>query len=373
MNSQNNESNENILAPDAIGFGCLSCGNQLAYDPESGKLFCRYCKSYEEFETVTAEAPEYLYYPDTDNYTAPNWEDAGMVPFNCPSCGAELLVSPSAITTSCPYCKGNYVTKLDDSIPYIRPETLMPFCVSEARARDLYVKWAKRRFWAPRKFKKNPAKSGELTGTYVPFWTFDVDLTTDFSGFGGRRRTVRYTTRENGKTVTKTRTVTDWYPVSGTRREYFDDVPCCATDRIDKKLLKKLGGYSMKTLNVYNPAYLAGFFAERYNVGLSDGFKSIKGEVERRMAVLIERGLGYDTYRGMTYRHVYNAVKFKHILLPVWMSAYKYSNKVYNFMVNGETGRVAGRSPVSILKVILFSIGCAALTALLVWLIYSNS
>ena len=370
MSTQSNENKETFIQSDAVSFGCLNCGNQLSYDPDSGKLFCRYCKSYEEFETIITEAPEYIYYPDTDNYAAPDWESAGMVPFSCPSCGAELLVSPSAITTDCPYCKGSYVTKLEEDVPYIKPETLIPFRVSEDKAEELYRAWAKRRFWAPRKFKRNPSEAGKLSGTYVPFWTFDTDMTTDYSGFGGRKRTVRYTTRENGKTVTRTKTVIDWYPVSGRHSEFFDDIPCCATNHIDKKLLHKLGAFSMKTLNVYNPAYLAGFFAERYSIGLSDGFKSIKGEVERRMQNEIEHRLGYDVYRGMHYDHVYNSVKFKHILLPIWMSAYKFSDKVYNFMVNGETGRVAGKSPVSALKVVLFSLGCAAIVGLLGLLLY---
>ena len=187
MNAPKKENNEKILSNDAVSFGCLNCGNKLSYDPDSGKLFCRYCKSYEEFETIETEAPEYLYYPDTDDYVAPDWQDAGMVPFTCPSCGAELLVSPSAITAKCPYCEGNYVTKLQDDVPYIKPETLIPFRVSESRAAELYINWAKKRFWAPRQFKKNPSSSDALTGTYVPFWTFDTDLTTDYSGFGGRK------------------------------------------------------------------------------------------------------------------------------------------------------------------------------------------
>ena len=368
MKDQVNENSKKILKDSAVAFGCVNCGNQLSYDPESGKLFCRYCKTYEEFEVIETEAPEYVYYPETDDFSAPSWDDDGLVPFTCPSCGAEILVSPSAITTKCPYCEGNYVTKLEDDVPYIKPETLIPFRISEQKANELYLNWAKRRFWAPRKFKKDPAKSDALSGTYLPFWTFDTDLTTDFSGFGGRKRLVTYTTRENGKTVTKTKTVIDWYPVGGTKSELFDDVPCCATARVDRDLLKKLGSFSMKTLNVYNPAFLAGFFAERYSIGLKEGFESIVGVVHRQMENLIERELGYDTYRGMHYSHRFNSVKFKHILLPVWMSAYKYKDKIYNFMVNGETGRVAGRSPVSALKVTLFALGCAAIAAFFLWI-----
>ena len=42
---------------------------------------------------------------------------------------------------------------------------------------------------------------------------------------------------------------------------------------------------------------------------------------------------------------------FKHVLLPVWLAAYKYRGKTYRFVVNGQTGRVQGERPYSALKI----------------------
>ncbi|MBO7293616.1 MAG: hypothetical protein J6V07_06760, partial [Clostridia bacterium] len=193
-------------------------------------------------------------------------------------------------------------------------------------------------------------------------------LLTSYRGEGGRRRVVTYTVRVNGKTQVRTRTVIDWYPVFGDRELYVDDAPFCASRNVDAKMLRKLGGYSTKVLRVYHPAYLAGFVAERYTLGLGEGFSRIRPGVEARMEGDIRSSLGYDTYRMMQYNHRYRAVTFKHILLPVWLSSYRYRGKVYRFMVNGESGRVAGQAPLSPLKVALAVLGGLTLLALFIFL-----
>ena len=82
----------------------------------------------------------------------------------------------------------------------------------------------------------------------------------------------------------------------------------------------------------------------------------------------IRASLGYDTYRMMQYHHSFRTVKFKHILLPVWLSSYRYRGKVFRFMVNGESGRVAGEAPLSPLKIALAILGGLTLFALLIFL-----
>ena len=352
----------------AIGFPCAQCGNQMSYSPKSGKLFCAYCTSEEEIDSPLGEAPEYLYFPDDDRYDAPVWENEADRLITCASCGADTLISPAAVTATCPFCGSHYVTEPRPSDRLILPETMMPFRISEEEAVRSFDAWVKKRYFAPRKFRRGTHRP-EPQGVYIPTWTFDAALDTDFSGFGGRRRTVTYTVRVNGKTQTRTRTVTDWYPVSGSRHLHFDDIPVVASKNIDRALLTKVSPYSMKVLHVYNPAYLAGFLSERYSISLSGGFEEARRIMERRMCEHIEASLGYDTYRGMQYRHRFADVRFKHILLPLWIATYRYHGKAYPFMANGETGRVAGRAPLSPLKIALLVLGGVALLALLVFLL----
>jgi hypothetical protein len=351
----------------AIGFPCKSCGNQMAFSPTHGELYCRYCDSSVAVVSEVKEAPEYLYYPDEDSYNAPEWEGLGEQILSCPSCGADTVLGAGVVTATCPFCSSHYVTEAPKGVSLISPETLIPFRVDEEKATATFAAWAKKRWLAPRAFCRGKHRP-QLQGMYVPYWTFDASLHTDFSGMGGRRRIETYTVRVNGKTQTRTRTRTDWYPVSGSDYLEFDNLPCPATKKIDRALLDKVGPYSLRVLHVYNPAYLAGFFAERYSVGLGEGFATVRRGMERDMERHIERRLGYDTYRGMHYTHRYEQVKFKHVLLPLWLAAYRYREKTYQFMVNGETGKIAGRSPLSALKVGLLVAGGILLAGLLCFL-----
>lgn len=367
MNEDMTNSGEEVREAEALGFPCKSCGNQMVYSPAHGKLHCAYCDSAVEIESERTEAPEYLYFPDEDAYHAPAWDKRGKVMLICPSCGADTVMGAAAMTATCPFCGSHYVTEAQKDETLISPETMIPFRISEEAAKASFAQWAKKRWLAPKKFRAQAHKP-EMQGMYIPYWTFDASLTTDFSGFGGRRRIEHYTVRVNGKTQTRTRTRTDWYPIHG--REYldFDNIPCPATKKVDRFLLDKVGPYSLCVLHIYNPAYLAGFFAERYSVGLGEGFSAVRRIMEARMESHIKSRLGYDTYRGMHYDHHYDEVKFKHILLPLWLAAYRYKDKAYQFMVNGESGKVAGRSPISALKVALLVAGGIVALGLIIML-----
>jgi hypothetical protein len=287
----------------------------------------------------------------------------------CPSCGAESVIPSDVMTVTCPFCGAAHVTELRESLPVIRPETLVPFRISRERADTLYRDWLRRRYLAPRSLKKE-SKLNSMSGVYTPFFSFDINLSTDYHGFGGRRRIETYTVRVNGKTQVRTRTRMDWYPISGEASLSFDDLPVCASAKLDRQMLDAVAPFSLKMLNVYNPAYLAGFYAERYQIGLSDGFSSLLPRVHQKMISHIERRRGFDTYRGMQYHHRYDRVRFKHFLLPVWVAAYKYRNKLYQFLVNGETGKIAGKAPLSIFKLLAIIAGCLGIFGLIVLLFY---
>ena len=363
--SEEARTESNAEAAETVGFPCRSCGSQMAFSPARGKLYCSYCESEQEIDSPAIEAPEYFYYPQDDRYEAPNWEEMGSKTLTCPSCGADTVMGAAAMTATCPFCGSHYVAEAQPMPGIILPETMMPFRISREAAVERFGVWAKKRWLAPRKFRKS-RHTLEPNGIYIPFWTFDAQISTSFRGFGGRRRVVRYTVRVNGRTQTRTKTVIDWYPISGSETKRFDDIPCVASANIDTSMLKKVGPYSMKVLHVYNPAYLAGLFAERYSISLRQGFESIRASLERDMVRQIERRCGYDLYRDMHYHHHYDEVRFKHILLPLWLSAYRYRNKVYQLMINGETGQVAGKSPISALKIaLLVMLGILALGGLI--------
>lgn len=334
-------------------FPCTGCGSQMIFDPDTQGMLCEHCGRRETISSPVIEAPEYLYNPNTDQYDAPDWDALGSRTVRCSGCGAQTVISAAVVTATCPFCGGNYVVDQSSETIGILPETIMPFRISRKKAFELFQKWVKSRFWAPDKFKKAHNTPEKLNGTYMPFWTFDAHLQTSYAGEGGEDYTVTRTRVVNGKTETYTETETRWFPISGEQVRDFDDERVCASKSVDGELLNGLGGFDTKMLNRYSPAFLAGFSAQRYDVGLGQGFGRAQSSMQSKMEAEIQSGLHYDHYRNMRYNHLFSNVKFKHILLPAWLSSYKYNNKVYRFFVNGETGRVSGKAPVSALKVLL--------------------
>lgn len=346
-------------------FTCEGCGSQMRFDPDSQGLKCEHCGGEKAIPSELVEAPEYLYDPRTDSYTAPDWQAQGGRTVRCKNCGAQTVVSAAAMTSCCAFCGSTYVMDQDEIQVGILPETMMPFQFSREKATAQYKKWLKSRFWAPRKFKKSNHQARELQGMYLPFWTYDAELHTDYRGMGGMDRTETYTTTDGeGHTETHTRTVTDWYPISGEENLAFDDEAVCATRHVDLSMLRQLGQFTTKVLRRYSPAFLAGFTAQRYDVGVGEGWNEASGRMRDKMESHIRDERGYDHYRGMQYDHFFSPARFKHILLPVWLSSYTYKNKVYHFMVNGETGKVAGKAPVSVLKVLLAALLVLGIVAL---------
>ncbi len=355
----------------AENFSCRSCGSQMLFDPDTQGLKCEHCGAQAEIPAALVEAPEYLYNPQTDSYTAPDWEAVGNKTIHCKNCGAQTVVSSADMTAACPFCGSQYVMDENEITTGILPETLMPFQVSRERAMALFRDWVKRRFWAPRAFKKMRHHINELQGVYIPFWTYDADLYTAYTGQGGRDRTETYTTTDkDGHRVTRTRTVTDWYPIAGNEALSFDDEAVCATRRVDRSQLAGAGAFNTKTLRRYSPAFLCGFAAQRYDVGVGEGWQEAGASMQRKMENHVEQVEGYDHYRQMNFRHRFENVRFKHILLPLWISSYPYKQKVYRFMVNGETGVISGKSPVSACKVAIAALLIAALVALVIWLFW---
>ncbi len=349
-------------------FPCASCGSRMIYDPERGMLFCAYCKSTEEIPSPTVTAGEYLYDPDCDRFSVPNWERMGSYTLACASCGAEILTEKKAHTATCPFCGASYVSEPSFSREVIPPETMMPFSVPEASARKAFTAWAGKQWLAPFGFRRAVAVKGEMRGVYLPAFTYDTSLYTAYRGEGGRRHTKTYTTRVNGKTVTRTRTVMRWYPISGEEKESLDDILVPAEAELDTDLFGKLGPFSTKVMRAYHPAFLAGFHAERYELGVRETFATAEETAKRSIERKIRASRGYDDYRFMQYNHRFERIAFKHILLPVWFASYMHKGKLYRFFVNGETGKVAGRRPYSALKIaglVLLGLGAVAL---LLWL-----
>ena len=161
-------------------------------------------------------------------------------------------------------------------------------------------------------------------------------------------------TNSQGETETKTRQVqhTRWWPASGRVDRSFDDILIPATTSVDCDRLNALEPWHLKeSLRAYNSSYLAGFEAQRSQVSLPQGFESAKNVMAGTIRYDVCRDIGGDEQRVDTISTDYNAITFKHILLPVWLCAYRYQNQRYQVMVNARTAEVQGERPYSVWKI----------------------
>jgi hypothetical protein len=234
---------------------------------------------------------------------------------------------------------------------HIKPKGLLPFALDEEAARDAMTDWLGGLWFAPNGLQAYARKGRKLTGIYVPYWTYDADTK---SAYRGERGTIYYETRtvtRNGKTETVRVQKIRWSPKSGRVARFFDDVLVLASRSLPKRFTDALEPWDLSALEPYRPEFLAGFRAEGYQVDLDEGFAEARAIMDRQIERDVKFDIGGDRQRIHRIDIDVSAVTFKHILLPVWMAAYKYRGKSYRFVVNGSTGRVQGERPWSAWKI----------------------
>ncbi len=339
---------------------CPMCGGTLDFDPSSGALLCPYCGNIVEIKTEddharVAEELDFNAATLTENC---DWGTEKRVVI-CKNCGAETVYAASAVAGECPYCGSNQVLEAGDENT-MAPNGVCPFTVSEQSARAGFIRWIKGKLFCPSAAKKS-AKAGKMKGVYLPYWTFDADTHSAYTARYGKVRTVR-----RGK---ETKTVVDWYNTAGTYDEFINDELICATEKHEQKLIDGVAPFDTDNSVEYKPEYIAGFASERYSLGLKAAWEKAKNFIKKKLASRIEshikRRHAADRVDRLNINTVYSNIKYKYLMLPIWISSFTYNGKVYKFFVNGRTGKVSGRSPISPLRVsIAVLIGLAVVIGL---------
>ncbi len=350
---------------------CTNCGGSLQFSPGTSALECPYCGTVNEF-AVGTEAVEEL---DLETYlrdVAAGTDKLEVVMVKCEGCGAEQTMAPNVVADECAFCATPLVVSNGTTCSLIEPKSLLPFKWSSKESFAEFHLWLKKRFWAPSNLKKYAAHPEKLKGMYVPFWTFDAEVTTDYTGQRGTNYTETYTAYENGKPVTRTRTKIIWTYAAGRVHDSFDDVLVIASESLPFKLLEKLEPWDLNELVPFSEKYLTGFRAEAYHVALPDGWANCQVKMEEVIRQTIKYDIGGDHQRISSMNPHYQEMTFKHILLPVWMCAYRYKNKVYRYLVNARTGEVQGEYPKSWIKITIAILLGVAVIGGIIYLVNRN-
>lgn len=357
-------------------FPCSACGAKLDFDPTSRALKCPYCGHVEQIE-ATSDVEERDYEGYLKNHEG---AEIAAIPgrseqVRCTGCGAMVLLEDKMATDKCPYCATHLENQPEAAEAMIAPESLLPFEVDSRKARAEFALWIAGRWFAPGELKKL-ADLGQLSGVYVPFWTYDSMTYTSYTGQRGDdyQDVEHYTTTDaDGKTTTSSRSVTRtrWSWVSGEVQHFFDDVLICASKSLPQDLVVSLEPWDLPSLEGFKPEFLCGFKTERYAVGLEDGFQFAREIMDPYIRNLCCQDIGGDHQQLDKVRTKHLGVTFKHLLLPVWVASYRYRDQLFQILINARTGEVVGHRPYSVAKIVSLVVAIAVLALLLFFLISS--
>lgn len=333
-------------------FPCPQCGADARFEPGANHLVCDFCGFTQPLDD---EGPWSNPIVELDYQTAlaadlpeSDWEETRVL--TCPECAAQFELGDATHAAECPFCATPVVT--DTGINrHIKPKGVLPFDLDEKQARAEMAQWLGRLWFAPNGLGEFARKGRRIQGIYVPFWTFDAQTKSSYSGERGTDYYVSRTVTRNGKRQTIQQRKTRWRRVSGRVARFFDDILVVASKSLPANYIDNLAPWDLSRIEPYMPEYLAGYRAEAYSVDLEDGYAEARAHMDRVILRDVKFDIGGDRQRVHSVNTKVSDVTFKHVLLPVWMAAYKFRGETFRVVINGRTGRVSGERPWSVWKI----------------------
>jgi hypothetical protein len=334
---------------------CPACGAQAVWNPAKQMLVCQFCGTASPFkqdeatgaieELDLAKALREL--PDEER----GWL-AEKRTVQCQSCKAVSVFDPERVGQNCDFCGSPALVDYKEIKAPIRPRSLLPFTISDSSVREQIRKWYASKWLAPNALK-NKALVDRLHGVYIPYWTFDAHVVCPWTAEAGHYYYTTETYREGGQTRTRQVRHVRWEPASGEVQHFFDDEPVPGTQGVAARLLKQVEPFPTNELKPYDTAFLSGFVVEHYQVVLFDAAQRSQTAMTAKVYQMCAGQIPGDTFRNLEIHPVFSGQTFKHILVPVWLLTYTFSSKIYQVVVNGVTGQMAGDYPKSIWKILL--------------------
>ena len=264
---------------------CSGCGSNMIFNPDTQTLYCAHCGSKREFVTNVAAKEQDL---RAGLYAMPKWTKEDAVVFECDNCGAKVVLEGGQSSVDCPFCGTAHVRKSDE-LAGIKPNAVIPFAFNEDKALSFTKAWAKKRFFAPRAFKKN-LKTENLKGVYTPCFTFDSRTSSFYQGRIGKTHTRVVGSGKNRRT----QTYVVWRNISGVFDYRFDDVLITAGTKFDQGNLNSISPFDTNNSKEYEENYLLGYMAYHYDKELADCWSQAKTVIDENLKRLILRQYSYD-------------------------------------------------------------------------------
>ncbi len=356
-----------------IHYKCPNCGADMAFDTKTGQLLCASCGRTDNIEDMagdkTPKGGDIKYEMDEEDVNAANsafeydYSDPSdtdepsshatfganeAYEYHCNNCGAVLITDLQTTATTCSFC-GAGVVLSDRLSGSLAPAKVIPFTISKEQAQEAFKKWCKKGLLTPGDFM-TADRIKNITGIYVPFWLYDLNGRGDAEATCTRVRT--YTHGDWIYTETK------YYHVYRKVDLNYTRIPCDASKKMEDGMMDKMEPYEYNNLKDFNMPYLAGYIAEKYDFDDEQMLPRIKDRVGGYVDSYIRSTMsGYSTVN--FHRKDINIRKKQahYTLMPIWMVCYDYRQAEHNFAMNGQTGKIVGKPPLSKAKIAGWFIG----------------
>lgn len=313
-----------------IDYKCPNCGSGMIFDSESGMLSCPSCGRQDNIEQI----------PDPLAKNA--FQENEAKEYHCNSCGAVIMTEAETTATVCSFC-GSGVVLGDRLTGKLAPALVIPFSISKEEAMKAFRKWCRNGRLTPNGFM-TADRIKSITGIYVPFWLYELHNKIEVQAQGTKVRT--YTQGDYQYTETQ------HFDIYRKIRLNYVKVPIDASEKMNDELMDKLEPFPYDQLKSFKTPYLAGYIAEKYRYTDEELFPRVKDKISSYIDAYIQSAVaGYTT---VSYTNKQIDTQLKHadyVLLPVWVVHYDYNKLEHTFAMNGQTGKVVGKPPISKAKV----------------------
>lgn len=333
-------------------FPCPGCNSQLYFNPQQQQLVCEHCGTKVAIDKATDQVKENSLRQQLTGGTDSAVTIEQLV-YKCNRCGSESVFTSETPTFICSFCNYEVVNPVAYKTRIIQPSGMIPFIIDRNQSLAIFKTWLGKGWLTPGDLKEF-ARHDALHGIYLPFWTYDAQTHSEWSGYGGRYYYVtEYYTGSDGKQQSRQVQHTEWIYRSGTYDNFFDDILIGGATEVSQREYESIFPYRLQELVNFDAKYLSGWKADVYDIAVNEGYKKAEAIMNDAIHEACADLCRIDTYRGLEVNTAYSNQTYKHILLPLWLCTYVYKKKTYHFLINGQTGSIHGKKPVSATKVIM--------------------
>jgi hypothetical protein len=350
---------------------CPACGAQAEWNPSTQKLVCSFCGTESPYKidrdqgkVVELDLVKALRELPEDER---GWQTERRS-VQCQSCRAVMVFDPARVGQNCEFCGSPALVDYQEIRSPIRPQGVLPFRIDASRVRDDIRRWWRSRWFAPGKLALSSLVD-TIKSLYIPYWTFDAQVHCPWTAEAGYYYYVDVPGVDNkGRPVVRRERRVRWEPAAGAVDTFFDDEAVAGTQGLPIDLLRKVEPFPTKEVVLYDTAFLSGHVVEHYQVVLLDAAQRSVEQMQAKLMMLCAQQIPGDTHRSLQIYPEFSGRTFKHVLVPVWLLKYDFGSKPYQVIVNGYTGAIAGRHPLSFWKIALLVLLAVLATLVFIWL-----